>query len=205
MASGPLSEAGGRARGVSPLGWLALGFLLGAEPVSAGQLLRSLRDRTLSCAVDAAFYVNATGTRLIAIGFGADTGTGVAEMTMSLAGTALQADQDSRFDLIVPGNGTTTRLRFQRTGMTGSETGGGVRLLVDADAIGDDCVVKRGRAAFEDTRFNTIRAGLCGNDPHDGCIAALEKGCGSTPVAECLRHVRPALDRINARERRQPH
>jgi hypothetical protein len=204
MGLGPRSEAGVRARGVSRLGWPALGFLLSAEPVSAGQLLQSLRDRTLNCAVDAAFYVDASRAHLIAIGFGADTGTGVAEVMVSLAGTALQVNQDSRFDIIVPGNGTTTRLRFQRTRKMGSGGGGGVRLLVDADATGDDCVVEKGRAAFERARFNTIRAGLCGNDPHDACIAALERSCKSTPDASCVRRVRPALDRINARERRQP-
>lgn len=203
MASGLRSE-GVRASGVSPLGWLALGFLLGAEPVSAGQLLQSLKDRTLTCAVDAAFYVDATGTHLLAIGFGTDTGTGVPEMSMSLTGTALQADQGDRFDLTVPVNGTTTLLRFRRTSKTGSGGGGGVRLLVDADATGGDCVVERGRAAFNEARFNTIRAGVCGNDPRDACIAALAKGCGSRPDAACVRRVRPALERINARERRQP-
>ena len=180
------------------IGWLAFGCLLGAEPVSAGQLLQSLRDRSLTCAVDAAFYVDATGTRLLAIGFGSDLGTGVAETNLSLAGSSLQADEDNRLDLAVPGNATTTRLRFQRTSKTGAGGGGGsVHLLVDADATGDDCVIEPGRAAFNEARFNTIRAGLCGNDPRDACIAALVKRCGSSPKAACLRRVRPALERIN--------
>ena len=195
----------GRVPGRASLLLVVSAIILSGSPALAGQLRQSIRDRTLSCGMGVAFYVNGTGTDILVAGYGSDAGTGIAEAALVLDTRTMPIDQDDRFDVAVRGPASTARLRFGRIGRTGvGNRGGAVHLFVDDDTLGDECVVERGRASFDEVRFNAIREGLCGNDPIEACIAALEKGCGSTPDAACVQRVRPALERINARAGRNP-
>lgn len=131
------------------------------------------------------------------IGYGRDPGTGIPEATVALDPASLT--RSDRVDIAVPRDGGSTRLSYRATGGKPSMANGKprvIRLLVDDDKEGDDCSVEAGYPAFVETRFNFIREGLCGNDPSDACIAALERSCGTSPDAACVTRSRPMLKRL---------
>ncbi len=187
--------------------------LLLAVPAFAGPLLQDLADRSLKCAIDPAYYVSPKSESLTTLRWADGEGQPWEDLTVPLAAPVLTLSQPDRFEVVLAGTPTHAKaehLAFIRTKERDPATRKlrtVISLHMDGDTVGDECFVEKGRKAYVENRFNTVREFECGNDPAPSCERLLEKTCGPEPTFACATGARPALakatkayfDKLNAR------
>ncbi len=178
---------------------------LSTSPALAGALLADLADRSIACAAGAPYYISPGAKTLSTLIFPDTTDAQPRDVSVQLVAPALDVAQADRVKVVLPGVegvAKSQRLIFKRT-LEPPEKGAASRkprivisLHVDADDVGDECVVERGRKAFVADRFNVIREMVCGNDPAPTCERLLEKTCGAELTVACAVALRPELDAV---------
>ncbi len=179
-----------------------------ATGAMAGPLLSDMTDRTLSCAISPALYIDAKGETVTTFVF-PDAGGSWIDVTLPLTSPVLASSSQDEFTLLIPpqkGQAKGEQIAFIRT--FEKPEGGGknakpvpvISMHVDGDTVGDACVAEKGRQKFLKNRFNSARENSCGNDPTPACEKLLAKTCGLEITQDCVAKLQPEL--AKARNRR---
>ncbi|WP_029006035.1 hypothetical protein [Azorhizobium doebereinerae] len=185
-----------------------------ATAAQAGPLLADMADRALKCAIEPGFYIDPKAETLSTFAF-SDDGKSWTDITVPLVAPGLADNQKDQFVVVVPagpGRPKASRVAFIRT-LEKPEPGtkGKPRVVVsmhvDGDTVGDECAVEKGRKPYAESRFDSVRETVCGNDPAPACERLLAKACGPEPTPACTAAAVPELkkatkaymDKMNAR------
>jgi hypothetical protein len=146
------------------------------------KLSQQLAGKSLQCGLGSDLYFDRS-MRTASVVDGASGPFPILESRTTIEPSRIKSDDVRVFEVVLKTSGGETRHRFERRDRIFLRLGD-----IDGD---DECVLKDGRAAYVETRFNMIREGICGNDPKPSCEEGLVKACGPHPDAACVRRFAP--------------